>query len=71
MPIQRTDGCFWVTCSRCNKSMCFKCEPAKMIAYNDYNECYKHLNDVHGGYWWKIKRINWFLYKSNTYYIFI
>lgn len=33
MPIIRTDGCFRVTCSRCNKSMCFKCEPKKMIAY--------------------------------------
>ena len=51
MPIMRLDGCFRVTCSRCNKSMCFKCDPDKMIAYDDYNDCYKHLNDVHGGYW--------------------
>lgn len=51
MPIVRTDGCFRVTCSRCNKSMCFKCPADKMIAYDDYNECYKHLNDAHGGYW--------------------
>jgi hypothetical protein len=51
IPVDRIDGCYRVTCSRCNKSMCFKCEPDKMIAYDDYNLCYQHLNDVHGGYW--------------------
>ena len=51
MPIMRLDGCFRVTCSRCNKSMCFKCPGDKMIAYDDYNLCYAHLNEVHGGYW--------------------
>jgi hypothetical protein len=25
-----------------------------MIAYDHYNDCYKHLTDVHGGYWWVI-----------------
>jgi hypothetical protein len=52
MPIVRTDGCFRVTCSRCNKSMCFKCDPNKMIAYETSTECYNHLNTAHGGYWW-------------------
>jgi hypothetical protein len=51
MPIVRTDGCFRVTCSRCNKSMCFKCDPNKMIAYETSTECYNHLNTAHGGYW--------------------
>lgn len=51
IPVIRIDGCYRVTCSRCNKSMCFKCEADKMIAYDNYNDCYKHLNDVHGGYW--------------------
>ena len=23
--------------------MCFKCEPDKMIAYDDYSLCYQHL----------------------------
>ena len=25
MPIQRLDGCYRVTCTKCGKSMCFKC----------------------------------------------
>lgn len=44
IPVDRIDGCYRVTCSRCNKSMCFKCPADKMIAYDDYNLCYAHLN---------------------------
>ena len=52
MPIQRLDGCYRVTCTRCGKSMCFKCDPDKMTVYDNYNDCYKHLSEVHGSYWW-------------------
>ena len=51
MPIQRLDGCYRVTCTRCGKSMCFKCDPDKMTVYDNYNDCYKHLSEVHGSYW--------------------
>jgi hypothetical protein len=50
MPIVRVDGCFKVLCRRCNTSMCFKCPADKMIAYSNPNECYKHLDVEHGGY---------------------
>ena len=51
MPIFRIDGCYRVTCSRCGKSMCFKCDPDKMTVYDNYNDCYRHLSEVHGSYW--------------------
>lgn len=47
--VVRADGCFRVTCSNCNTSMCFKCEPDKMIGYGSVVECYKHLTQAHGG----------------------
>ena len=50
IPVIRIDGCYRVTCTRCGKSMCFKCEPDKMIAYDNYTDCYNHLSKVHGGY---------------------
>ena len=50
MPVFRIDGCYRVTCTRCNTSMCFKCDPDKMEAFPDYNKCYAHLQKVHGGY---------------------
>ena len=50
IPVIRTDGCYRITCTRCGKSMCFKCDPDKMIVYDTYTECYKHLDEVHGGY---------------------
>ena len=34
MPIFRTNGCYWVTCNQCGKSMCFKCESNKMTPYD-------------------------------------
>lgn len=51
MPVVKVDGCNKVLCTRCGKSMCFKCPPELMIAYNTPQEAYDHLNAKHGGYW--------------------
>lgn len=48
LPIQKNGGCNRVTCSKCGKSMCWKNKC--MLLFNTANECYAHLNAVHGGY---------------------
>ena len=50
MPVVRTDGCYRVTCTRCNISMCFKCKPDEMEPFKSSSDCYAHLDKVHGGY---------------------
>ena len=60
MPVVKIDGCDRVTCSRCDISMCFKCPPDKMTPYEDAQDCYDHLDEVHGGYfWWVIVDYCW------------
>lgn len=49
--VVRVSGCKNVTCSQCNTSMCFKCDPEKMIPYTNHDDCYQHLDSVHGGYY--------------------
>ena len=49
--VVRVDGCYRVECLNCHIHMCFKCPEDKMVFYPDYGPCYKHLDDVHGGYW--------------------
>lgn len=51
MLMQRVDGCYRVTCSRCQQSICWKCPRDKMPIYKTADECYKHLTNEHGGYW--------------------
>lgn len=34
VPVVRNGGCYRILCSRCGKSMCFKCDPDKMIPYD-------------------------------------
>lgn len=51
MLIQRIDGCYRVTCSKCQQSICWKCPRDNMPIYKTAEECYKHLTDKHGGYW--------------------
>lgn len=53
--MQRVDGCYRVTCSRCQQSICWKCPRDKMPIYKTADECYKHLTNEHGGYWWYLK----------------
>ena len=50
MPCIRIDGCYRITCSRCDVSMCFKCPADQMTPYKDMQECYDHLDEVHGDY---------------------
>ena len=51
-PIVRIDGCFKVQCSRCKKSMCFKCSQQEMVAYDTCQQAYEHLDKKHGGCFW-------------------
>jgi hypothetical protein len=47
---ERYTGCFKVQCTRCSTCMCFKCPANEMIPYPTAEECYRHLTEVHGGY---------------------
>ncbi|CAK71003.1 unnamed protein product (macronuclear) [Paramecium tetraurelia] len=52
--IQRIDGCYRVTCSVCNKSICWKDNKKGvpcMQVFKTASECYDHLSKYHGGYW--------------------
>jgi len=51
MPVVKIDGCDKVHCTRCDMSMCFKCPPDNMKYYEDEQDCYNHLDEVHGGYY--------------------
>ena len=45
--IERTTGCYNVSCIACKKKICWGC-----LAFFDYaKECYRHLTKTHGGYW--------------------
>ncbi len=45
MGIEKVDGCDNVYCENCKASICFKC----MQYFEDNNQCYAHLDGVHGG----------------------
>ena len=44
--IEKIEGCNRVTCSCCNKHICWNC----LKYYDTSGDCYQHLNKVHGGY---------------------
>ena len=46
----KSEGCNRITCTACRCSWCWVCR----AKFNTANECYAHLNAVHGGYWGEV-----------------
>ncbi|XP_033109101.1 ATP-dependent RNA helicase DEAH12, chloroplastic-like [Anneissia japonica] len=45
--IEKTEGCMNMYCTKCRKSMCWVCTEV----FDTGDQCYKHLREVHGGYY--------------------